>query len=260
MSALREVPSLTASPFPLQFIENGHLQKLYQTLWGWDICESCQREQSCAGEACPWPRSNLTSFFDHYKNITSSYVPELIPATQSALRSHEDLFDIIKLLKAMPTVMRSDLMNYYFSARTDNMKPPSLADQDWAFNLAVKIMTSISCSGEMQPYDLLEFGTQPSRWHNDSSLAEFILGAFPESGPGNLVIMGDFRTAKGLKPSITAKQLTKAGLRLKATDDLRNHLKLDVTTGVVEIYHYTGVLKENLKASQVSRRAESNYS
>ncbi|KAL6799895.1 hypothetical protein J3E68DRAFT_435411 [Trichoderma sp. SZMC 28012] len=238
-----------ACPYPLRSITDAELQKLAQTLWNWNICEACQNLEACATSGCSWRRSaRLERFFNFYKYVTSSYVPDLLPASTPALRNHEDLFDIVRLLQAHPDTKRSELTHGYFSKRN---KPPSSSDQHWAFNLAVQVMSMVKCSAEDQPPSLLELGTQAIQWHFDESLAEFLSRAFPQKDTGNLHVHDDSGEIRDIKSALTARRLKKvAGLRFQGTDDLRNHLKMDVKRGVVEIYHYTSVLREHLAASQ----------
>ncbi|KAL6694079.1 hypothetical protein J3F84DRAFT_378519 [Trichoderma pleuroticola] len=143
---------------------------------------------------------------------------------------------------------RSELTHEYFSKRD---KPPPSSDQHWAFNLAMQVMSMVKCSAENQPSSLLELGTQAIQWHFDESLAEFISRAFPQKDTGNLHVHDDSGEMRDIKPALTARRLKKvAGLRFQGTDDLRNHLRMDVKGGVVEIYHYTSVLREHLAAWQ----------
>ncbi|KAK4085020.1 uncharacterized protein Triagg1_10 [Trichoderma aggressivum f. europaeum] len=238
-----------ASPYPLKSTTDAELQKLTQALWNWNICEACQKAEACTNLECSWRRSaRLEHFFDFYKYVTSSYVPDLLPASTPALRNHEDVCDIINLLQAHPDVKRSELMHEYFSKRD---KPPSSSDQHWAFNLAMQVMSMVKCSAENQPSSLLELGAQAFQWHSDESPTGFISRAFPQKDTGNLHVHDDSGEIRDIKPALTARRLKKvAGLRLQGTDDLRNHLRMDVKRGVVEIYHYTSVLREHLAASR----------
>ncbi|CAG9940600.1 unnamed protein product [Clonostachys rosea f. rosea IK726] len=238
-----------ASPYPLKSITDAELQQLTQTLWNWKICEACQNGETCINSRCSWRRSaRLERFFDFYKYVTSSYVPDLLPASTPALRNHDDVFEIIRLLQAYPDMKRSELTHEYFSKRD---RPPPSSDQHWAFNLAVQVMSMVKCSAENQPSGLLELGTQPIQWLYNESLAEFISRAFPQKDTGNLHIYDGSGEIRDIKSALSAKRLRKiAGLRFQGTDDLRNHLKMDVKKGVVEIYHHTTVLREHLMASQ----------
>ncbi|KAF4508095.1 hypothetical protein G6O67_004520 [Ophiocordyceps sinensis] len=237
------------SPFPLQSITDSELQRLAQALWNWDICEPCQSGAPCVLPSCSWRRSaRLWRFFDFYKAITASYVPELLPGSKPALRDHADVLDIILLLRANPDTQRHALTHDYFRRRV--IKPPP-ADQHRAFNLVVQVMTMVKCSAENQPSGLLELGTQPLPWHAHASLTEFMSRAFPESERVHVCALDN--QISHMKSALRARRLRKvAGLRFRGTDDLRNHLRLDTSKGIVEIFHYTSVLKEQLLASRPS--------
>lgn len=206
---------------------------------------ACKKDETCTSTRCPWRRaSRLKWFFDFYKDVTSSYVPELLPGSAPALRNHQDVFDIIRLFRAHPSTKRSELTEQYFSKRD---KPPPPADQHRAFNLAVQIMSTVKCSADNQPSGLLELGTQPIQWHSDNSLVDFMAKVFPQNDTGNLHVRDDSGKIRDLKSILTAKRLKKAAsLRFQGTDDLRNHLKMDIKDGVVEVFHCTSVLKEHL--------------
>ncbi|KJZ74450.1 hypothetical protein HIM_06046 [Hirsutella minnesotensis 3608] len=144
---------------------------------------------------------------------------------------------------------RSDLTHEYFSRR--GAMPPSMADKHRAFNLVVQVMAMVKCSAGNQPSGVLELGTQPLTWHSDKSLTEFMLDAFPHFGIVNLNVHDDLNKTRGVKPVLTGARLKKvAGLRFRGTDDLRNHLRMDDRRGIIEIDHYTSVLKEHLVASR----------
>ncbi|KAK3377594.1 hypothetical protein B0H63DRAFT_435786 [Podospora didyma] len=239
------------SPYPLKGVTDSDLQKLTRVLWNWNICSGCQDgpATSCAEPKCSWRvgSTRLRCFFDFYRDVTSYYVPELLPGSRPALRNHDDVLDIIRLLKGNPAKMRSELTEEYFSERPNSNPPPPAADQHRAFNLAVKVMSMVTCSAENQPSDLLELGMQPIQWRADRSLTEFMTQAFPKADVGDLRVIDDAGRTKDVKHAITARKLRKvAGLKFEETDDLRSHLRLDTKTGVIQIFHYTSMLKEHL--------------
>jgi hypothetical protein len=232
--------------FPLEGVSESDLKKLCVTLWDWKICTECQNSQPCVRTECPWQRSkNLKSFFRFYRNVTSWNIPEVPVNSHHALRSHDDLFRIIQLLKENSEVPRSDLTKQYFSncGKDDELH---ITDQHRAFNLAVRVMTMISCSVESQ-----SLGSETVVWRNDKSLQEFMASTFPMREHPSLSERD--LTFSDVKRLLTAKRLKEiAGLKLQGTDDLRNHLHLDQKTGVLQIYHHTSVLKEHLMATRAS--------
>ncbi|KAH8649061.1 hypothetical protein BX600DRAFT_442333 [Xylariales sp. PMI_506] len=241
------------SAYPLEKVDETDLKKLCQALWGWKLCYSCRNGLECDGSnKCAWKRAPIfANYFAFYRDVTSSYVPELLYGHQPALRSHEDVADIIRLIKDRPNDLRSHLTHDYFSQRDGGAKPPSPADQHRAFNTVIKVMTMVNCSAERQPSGVLdlgvELGTLPMPWHAGATFAGFLSRAFPKADVGYLNFLDHAGKSWDVKSAITARRLEKlARLSFRGTDDLRNHLRLDSRAGVVEIYHYTSVLKEHL--------------
>lgn len=244
-----------SSPYPLEGVSEIQLQKLCRVLWGWKICNSCENGEGCTTTDCSWPRSGrLARFFQYYKEVTAHYVPELLSGSHPALRTHEDLHEIIKVLKTRPDVPRSRVTTEYFSTRNQGKKPlPPPADQNRAFSIAVRVFAMLNCSDQNQSSDLLEFGSRALLWRNEMTLSQFMEQAFPKTDHPNLNETDHFGKAADIKSELRAKNLKRAaGLKFQPTDDLRNHLKLDQKQGIVEIYHHTAVLKEHLAANQPS--------
>ncbi|EXJ64908.1 hypothetical protein A1O7_01247 [Cladophialophora yegresii CBS 114405] len=241
------------SPFPLEDVSDQHLQQLCEVLWSWKICLRCRAGQGCTVPECPWPRSlRLARYFAFYKDITASYVPEFLPGCHPALRSHEDLFEIIRALKTQPDVPRSQLTQHYFSNRDGGNAPlPPVADQDRAVNLAVRAMTMIKCSADRQSSDSLELGIRPLQWRQEISLSQFLREAFPKTNHPALGEKDNTGSSVEIKANLTAQRLKKvAGLKFQPTNDLREHLKLDQKLGVVLIFDHTAFLTEHLIASR----------
>jgi hypothetical protein len=115
-------------------------------------------------------------------------------------------------------------------------------------------MAMVNSSAENQSDGLLEYGAMPITWQSDTSFSDFIEMAFPTKEE---VYSAQDGARQQLTPTrntrwtgLTAKRLKRtAGLELIPTDNLQNHLRLDVKYRTVEIYHHTSVLKEHLASS-----------
>lgn len=236
---------------PLVDLYDAQFQTRCQTIWGWTSCALCSIARPCVGEDCPHRRLlRLEPFFQYYKVVTGSYVPEsLMPDDPRALRCHQDLIDIIRLLREKPSLPRMQLTREFFSARNSVEKELLLlADQHRAFNLAMRVLSMVGCCIEHQGGGLLESGIDPCVWQSDQSPLDFITAVFPVREHPSL--NDENQASTDIKAELSAVRLKQiAGLKFEGTAELREHLRLDSRAGVVKIYHYTSVLKEHLRAS-----------
>jgi hypothetical protein len=161
-----------------------------------------------------------------------------------ALKTHDHLLSIIQNLKSKYNKPRSIVTAEQFSQPSKALEP-SIDDQNRTFDLAVIIMTSVCCSIENGFSSGTELCLDPGIWRSDESLQEFLDSTFPKRGHSSLNMANG--PLHGIRDQLTATKLAKVVcLRFRGTDDIKNHLNLDHQTGIVEIYHYTSVLKEHM--------------
>ncbi len=241
------------------------LRRLCQVMWRWKLCDGCNERKECRTASCPWRKSsNLDSFFSYYGKTTAMYVPDL-GGSMAALRTHDDLIEVISVLKESSGESRSAMTATHFAKRKAARRGdgndkgdealPQIPDQDRAFSLAARILAMVNSSAK--DYGDLEMGLLPVTWEDDISFATFLQEAFPvqQSTGGNgpaqsLPHRHPVLRKSNRWPQLTAKRLKKmAGLDLVPTDNLQNHLRIDLKYGTVEIYHHVSVLKEHLVSS-----------
>ena len=238
------------SLLPLGKVTDKQLRTLGEILWSWTMCEECRTRQSCNTEGCPTQRvKRLGRFFEHYKDLTSSYEADTAPGDRAALSTHEELFAIIKRLKLKTDMTRAAFVDE-LSRDNTSRRLPSSADRERAVNLAVKVMAMVNCSAQRQSSGSLEHGLSQAPWRSDVTFTQFIIDTFPMTDHPSLND-DDLKVSMDLKAALMAKKLKKRiGLKLQPTDDLRRHLKLDRKTRVLEIYHHTAFLKEHLRLTK----------
>ncbi|KAK7976196.1 thioredoxin [Apiospora arundinis] len=156
------------------------------------------------------------------------------------------------MIKCQPTRARAELTEAYFTGRDKLSTSLPPADQHRAVNLAVQVVSMVSCSArERAPGGVLELGTLPTLWQDGVCFADFLSSTFPGAEMNTSVALESRKIQPEVKFAITAARLKKiAGLRFEPTDDLRNHLKLDAQNGVIKIYHHTSVLREHIAAHE----------
>ena len=240
---------MQVSTFPLEQINSSQFCRLSHVLWSWS-CGSCQSGQHCATSSCPSQRlKRLGGFFEHYKELTSSYEPDVRPGEYPALSSHDDVLDIIQQLKSDPDISRTQLRIKLLEGYAGRNAPSAL-DLERSINLAVRAMTMINCSAQHQPLGLLEHGAFQIAWRDEVSFSHFIDDAFPMTD--HPCLNEDEHTSTvAMKRAFMAKKIKKRiGVKFQRTDDLRRHLKLDRKKNILEIYHHTAFLKEHLRLTK----------
>ncbi|KAK0707381.1 hypothetical protein B0H67DRAFT_494348 [Lasiosphaeris hirsuta] len=253
-----------SSPFPLQ---GGDLDypALCQTLWDWKLCEGSHEEPGATDCVCRWKIMVATGrlrLFLHifYRNLTAAYVPDFFGPDDQALRTHKDLRDIILLLRENgATLGRDECMDLYFSSRAGSQEclvPRS--DQIRAFALAARLMTmtEIESADGDDAYVYVGGGDErgqrllpPVSWPPDKSLLAAVSDAFPTQNHPSLQD-GD-AYARVIRSNLTALNLKRvAGLRIEATTNLHDHLKLNQVDGTVQVFHCVNFLREHLLSAR----------
>ena len=236
--------SLTLSP--LASVREVDLRELCNALWDWKYCEQCNKDTPCETEACPWQRANtLQPFFNYYKHTAQWSIPEVPGSGNYALRNHGDLFCLIRLIRSKPDVPRSLLTEQYFTSPRYPYEPSGV-EQQKALEVAIKVMNMMDCSTDGHSSDDAEIGLGPVIWHEDKTHHEFMNATFPINDPSRL-----HEGISEKKRQLAATKLKKiAGIKLEGTPDLKNHLRLNSRTGIVQIFHHMTFLREHLLATR----------
>ena len=239
---------MSSSQVPFERLTDCHLRQLGQILWSWSFCGSCVNGGRCIDDDCPWQRrTRLKPFFEHFKDVVLSYGPEVNHST--SLSTVEHIFDVMRLLKQNPHATRAQITLERFNNLPEDTSLTA-PDRTRIVNLAVKIMTMISCQAEYQPTVLIEQGSHRHPWRTDASFVSFITDSFPQTDHPSLD-GGDLKATTKLKSAISAVNLRKRlGMKFCPTTDLREHLKLDRDRNTLYIYHFTAFIKESLRLSK----------
>ncbi|KAK6534091.1 hypothetical protein TWF281_005429 [Arthrobotrys megalospora] len=192
---------------------------------------------------------SLERYFGHYKELVLAYSHDLDHHRKDAVvSSHEEIFDIIKILKEQPNITRDSLAKQAF------VKPTNMgieSEQEHVIGLAVKALTMAYTTHWLKQNAEHDNGDMVSpNWLKDTPFHVFFEGLFPMiDHPG----FGEDASASfwELKSNISGtKLIRRGGLTFAPTEDLSNHLKLNRKTGVIEIFHHTAFLKENLRITK----------
>lgn len=153
-----------------------------------------------------------------------------------SLQSHEDLLRIVKLLQENFGKTRSHILSLTVTPSIRN------EDQERALDLAVRVMLMTRSADARQSEVLAEHGDQQLSWQADVTFSDFMMKAFPMKPQPQI---------EQLRKDIRAISLLRiAKLSIEATDNVRNHLRIDRARGVVQIFHHTSFLREQLRRTR----------
>ncbi|KAF5538495.1 hypothetical protein FMEXI_9364 [Fusarium mexicanum] len=219
-------------------------------LWSWDLSQACneRRPHACVHQRCIGGRiPQLQRYFAYYKAIVSTYM-DATSANTRRIETHEDLFQVVSILKSNPDATLSELCRLTLPS-TSSQRPDETRQVD-AVALGVKALLMIDPSALHHSSDRLEKGTYRIHWREDVPLSKYIQDSFP-LGNHNVLSYNNSELFAEVKKGLKAVNLKKRlGITIRATSDIRNHLHFDRKNNYVEVYHYTSFLKEQLRVTQ----------
>lgn len=225
-----------SAPFLLRTVRTEDLQDLSHALWGWQHCTRCRDKSECSLTTCPWSRSKrLHTFWGRYKELTEAYAPEYSDS-RPALASHLDLLKIVRAIQKYRNVPRNHLLRQLFVIHGNIGDQATLLGQNRAMNIAASIVFLTNCGTSLDCPDFLEEAGSSVPWRDDATAVAFASELYPKT---NCLLVSEKLDLEKL----TAYNLTKAGLQLEPTCDMRQHLALSHRGNkkVIRVFHCAAV-------------------
>lgn len=224
--------------------------QLATALWAWRVSQDCieQRGVQCDDEVCPCGRvPQLQRYLQYYKAVISTYMDTTSP-TKRRVKEHTDLCAIVSIIKSHPDATLSELCQLTSpETKTQDIHGANQAD---AVALVVKAMLMIDPSALHHSSDRLEKGTFRVHWKEDVPLSKYIQDSFP-LGNHNVLSYNNSELFADVKRQLKATNMKRRlGITIRATSDIRNHLLFDRRNNILEVYHYTSFLKEQLRVTR----------
>ncbi|EAW17100.1 uncharacterized protein NFIA_004580 [Aspergillus fischeri NRRL 181] len=228
---------------PLERVDNSIFPRLGHVLWSWPLCAGCGFGQQCSDATCAARVKRLRRFFQFYTAVVEAYVNES-SETSRVLKTHEDLYNAVLALKGDPEMTRIALSN-----TVSQGKASSPSDIEAATTLAVKVLLMVDCSALHQSSNRLKKGISKVHWKDDVPFNQYLRDLFPVQT--NPIFSSAGSDLSPVKSELRATKLKKhLHITLQATHDVRNHLRFDRKNNVLEVFHYTAFLKEQLKLTK----------
>ncbi|KAK4455307.1 hypothetical protein QBC34DRAFT_489622 [Podospora aff. communis PSN243] len=221
---------------PLQNADVGLIPKLGQALWSW---ETRQGGAPVTAERC----KHLHRYFQFYTAAVSTYLDASPNPAARSLLSHEDLFRAISTLRSNPALTKKEYCQAQFP-------PTSELDFSNAAALVVRVFVMIESGVLHHSSNRLEKGSFRIHWKDNVAFSQYLQQLFPTE---NHAVLGhvDNELFLTMKSSLRANKLKKhLRISFRATHDIRNHLSFDRQANVIDIYHHTAFIKEQLRTTQ----------
>ncbi|KAJ6782470.1 hypothetical protein PWT90_04834 [Aphanocladium album] len=245
---------MASHPTPLELTDTRIMLILGHVLWSWPLCEHCIARRLCSDDECGARVGSTQRYFQFYKALIDTYVDEGFEATR-AFKTHEDLFAALQALRTTPNMTRKKLADVISGDRdvTANAIPP-------AVSLTVKVLTMIDSSSArlFSSPGTLEMGRFRTPWREYVPFCDYVDDLFPQNAHSSIGEGGSDKFAD-IKSALRASKLKKKlRLTLRLTHDLRDHLQFDRKHKILDIFHMTTFLKEQLRHSKEVRAASSD--
>ncbi|KAH7396063.1 hypothetical protein BKA64DRAFT_724263 [Cadophora sp. MPI-SDFR-AT-0126] len=212
------------------------------------------------------PPTKLTSYFKCFDALSSIYTTTSPSTIQISLNNSKNDFTphptfnilaVIRALKNDPSLTRNTLYALDLSTPSPSLERElaiNINSKAAAIHLGVHLMLMIDCSvAERYPADYNIAGVRPLKWNDEESFPGFVERAFrySELRIPSINFNSDFDLEfEGRESDITAFSLQTYGhLRFVPTDNLIEHLLLDIRRREVKIFHHTPFLKAQLRVS-----------
>ncbi|GKU00105.1 hypothetical protein FLAG1_06048 [Fusarium langsethiae] len=227
-------------------------RQLAIALWSWSVFQGCIEKNGvqCDHRHCPSGRiTKIQRYLQYYEAVVSAYMDATSTSTRD-VKTHSDVLTIISILKSHPDAPSSELRQLASPSTNTNPQAVHSDSQADAVALGVKTMLMLDPSALHHSSDRLEKGTFRVHWKEDVPLSKYIQDSFPV---GNHIILSHntselFADAKRQLRAVNLKRRLK--ITIRATSDIRNHLLFDRRNSVLEVYHYTSFLKEQLRVTR----------
>ncbi|KAJ3498246.1 hypothetical protein NLG97_g1277 [Lecanicillium saksenae] len=235
--------TITGDPTPLELTDTRITLVLGHVLWSWPLCSSCVARRTCTDDECNERVLRCKRYSRFYKGLIDTYIDEGFDTTR-IFKTHEDLFAALQTLKTTRRITKAQLAEAIVGDRTtpENAVQPAIC-------LVVKVLTMIDCSSSrlFSSPNALELARFRTSWREYVPFCDYIEDLFPKPQHAGLGYESSDRFG-GMKAALRAHKLKKRlRLTLRRTHDLRDHLQFDKKNRILDIFHLTTFLKEQLR-------------
>lgn len=175
----------------------------------------------------------------------------MIELDTPALRSHADVLSCVEIIVQDPEIS----FNKFVAKAVDpKSTEASLREKEHIARVAAEVPFAINCT--LRDYysdNFIDGGSHHVRWEKDVSFLYFMENAFKLGSQQIQTHEQQRRRAETMarKTSLKAWKLTKRyGIKIRGTDNLLEHLVLDLKTMTLKVFHQVSFLRAHLAKSK----------
>ncbi|KAK4180180.1 hypothetical protein QBC36DRAFT_205161 [Triangularia setosa] len=211
--------------------------------------------------ACWASSAKFSSYFDHYCSIvcpaSSQHGDAVIELDTILLQAHSDVLRCAQIIFQQPKITFDQFAETI--AMQSGLQDVSPKEKEHLARVTVEVCFAINCMRRdyCSPY-LQRRGIHRTKWEGDICLVFFVEAAFKtiasESETGNRNTTHWQKpawSAAGSLKSIKAWKLVKRyGIKIRGTNDLLEHLDLDLKTMTLKVFHQVSFLRGHLSKTK----------
>lgn len=197
--------------------------------------------------------SRFKAFFDHYCSIVcpASLGNVVIELETPALGSHADILSCIEIIVQNPKISFNGFATTILGSKSTES---SLREKEHLAKVTVQVAFGINCTLRDYYADGFMNGrSHHAKWEGDVSFLHFMESAFNLESHGIQAPEQQLRYREMItrKTSLKAWKLTKRyGIKIKGTENLLEHLVLDLETRTLKVFHQLSFLRAHLTKSK----------
>lgn len=192
-------------------------------------------------------KSDFRAYFKHYRDIFCPYssletVTIATTIDRPALQHHADVLRCIQTLATNPTLTRDQ-----FGERAFQGSGSSRDEKQYATKQVVSAAFMINCTSKDYYSEGFQSKTSTkTRWEADQAFVDFVRNAFDDE---RLRSVGR-ENLQRKKPLKAWKLVKRNKIKIRATNNLLEHLHYDPQDRVLKVFHQTMFLQAQLKRSR----------
>ncbi|KAM5355021.1 hypothetical protein ACJ41O_001667 [Fusarium nematophilum] len=191
--------------------------------------------------------TRFQAYFNHYCSAVcpASSGDAVVDLDTPALKTHADILGCVEAIIQDPNITFNQFVAKVIEPKATDASP---REKDHIANVAAKVAFAVNCTLRDYYSDyLLDSNSHRVKWEEDIPFLHFMENAFKGlqgvEEPGAKTLTS--------KTSLKAWKLSKRyGIKIRATDNLLEHLVLDPKTLTLKVFHHVSFLRAHLVKSK----------